>query len=493
MTTWWMADEQSVALAYALAGDEPTDDGLPVATENVSTGFIDYYDDETAYAEDYMNEHGAPGAGCLLELELGPADLDVGLVISDAAKWSVPEVGATQESFSHAGFRGTVEGLLIKAAKDVEMMRSGYPVSQQPLFDRFLGQVQSVLHGQASDHGIKMVIRDPSGLSCVAAEPVSWVQRSTFPRSFQEVKALGLVQSTVPQVPPELQLKTSSEIAALVRKARRVVAFTGAGVSVESGITPFRTYGTGQGGENGSIWGKFDAAKMTNSNFNNDLECAKAWWAMKHSLYKDFEGAKPNPAHQFFAHLELEGKLAGVVTQNIDSLHTRAGVPPEKVLEIHGHMRGLICADKATDLNPMPFKYGACCFEMTDEEAKARGYFAGEELPRCPVCSCPLRTQTVMFGQPMPRGAIQQASELVASADLLIIIGSTLIVAPANELPGVALINGCPVVIINFDETQYDQFATGLVRKPAGEFLAEVTSKLGLGCRRENNVPGTRP
>ena len=61
--TWWMVDEQSVALAFALAGQKPTDDGLPVATENVATGFIDYYDDETAYAEDYMNEHGAPGAG----------------------------------------------------------------------------------------------------------------------------------------------------------------------------------------------------------------------------------------------------------------------------------------------------------------------------------------------------------------------------------------------------------------------------------------------
>ena len=88
-----------------------------------------------------------------------------------------------------------------------------------------------------------------------------------------------------------------------------------------------------------------------------------------------------------------------------------------------------------------------------------------------------------MFGQPMPQGVVERASDLVASADLLVVIGSTLIVEPASELPGVALAageGGCPLVIVNFDETQYDPFATGLVRKPAGAFLAEVTAKLGI-------------
>ena len=492
-------DEQRVALSWALAigsqqllpepaPAELDHDEKPSTSSPTQVAMVKEFmegDDDTAFAEDYFSEHSArPADGCLLELELLPSELEVGLAISDAAQWSVPEVGATQESFCHAGYRGTVAGLLQKAAKDIEMMRGGYSADQQHLFDRFLGQVEGILDGATSSvsserGGVKMVIRDPSGLSGVAAEPVDWVQRSAFRRSFREVQALGLEEATFSVVPPERQLRTSDAIAGLVRDARRVVAFTGAGVSVESGITPFRTYGPQKGGEKGSIWGTFDAGKMTSAGFNKDPECTKAWWRMKHSLYREFEGAKPNPAHDFFAKLERDGKLAGVVTQNIDSLHTRAGVPPEKVLEIHGHMRGLICSDKISDLNPLPFKQGTCSFEMTDAEARRRRYFADEELPLCPVCACPLRTQTVMFGQPMPNGAVQRAGDLIAAADLLVVIGSTLIVEPANELPGVALLNGCPLVIINFDDTSYDKFATGLVRQPAGAFLADVTAKLG--------------
>ena len=85
-----------------------------------------------------------------------------------------------------------------------------------------------------------------------------------------------------------------------------------------------------------------------------------------------------------------------------------------------------------------------------------------------------------MFGQPVPRGALARATELVSDADLLVVIGSTLIVEPANELPGAALMQGVPLVIINFDETRYDSFATALVRQPAGAFLADVAEKLGL-------------
>merc|ERR1711908_75736 len=106
--------------------------------------------------------------------------------------------------------------------------------------------------------------------------------------------------------------------------------------------------------------GKFDAGKMTVQNFNTNPEITQAWWSMKRSLVHEVRQAVPNPAHSFFAMLEQLGKLRAVVTQNIDSLHLKSGVSPDKVIELHGHMRGLICSDYQTELNPTPFREGTC-------------------------------------------------------------------------------------------------------------------------------------
>lgn len=480
-------DEQRVALGFALNIHAERSEAREASDRDESsdeTSSLRYLDEGAADSETYINQHGLPKLACELQLELTSARLDVELVISDAARWCIPKIGASQEPFHHAGYRGTVAGLLRKVAGDVEAIRGGYPAPQQPRFEKFLDQVAAILALQDKHStGIKMTIRDPSGLSCVAAGPrADWVRRTPFERSFRELRGLVPIEAIFTPIDPAQQLRTSAQVADLFsRGVRRVVVFTGAGASVESGVTPFRSYGEDHGGEEESLWGTFDAARMTNANFNNDPEITKAWWAMKHSLYREIECAEPNPCHDFFAKLERDGRLAGVVTQNIDSLHTKAGVPPQKVLEIHGHMRGLICSDKITDLNPQPFHGGNCTFELSEEEARAHRYFANEEIPRCPRCRCPLRTQTVMFGQPVPRGTLERATELVRDADLLIVIGSTLIVEPANELPGVALMQGVPLVIINFDETRYDAFATALVRQPAGAFLADVAEQLKLG------------
>jgi NAD-dependent SIR2 family protein deacetylase len=137
-------------------------------------------------------------------------------------------------------------------------------------------------------------------------------------------------------------------------------------------------------------------------------------------------------------------------------------------------MRGLICSDKVTPLNPIPYRTGTCNFSISHDEAFAASYFANEELPLCPVCKCPLRTETVMFGQPLPENVMNVASELVAQADLLFIIGSTLVVRPANSLPEIAIQMGVPIIMINLDNTQYDSYATALIREPAGEYLNMV-------------------
>jgi len=143
-------------------------------------------------------------------------------------------------------------------------------------------------------------------------------------------------------------------------------------------------------------------------------------------------------------------------------------------------MRGLVCSDHRTELNPLPFRSGGCAFcipaERADEVAAAYGDPGA--VPACPECGCPLRTETVMFGQPMPERAVNAACAAVDDADLLFVIGSTLIVQPANELPCLALAKGTPLVMINLDGTQYDAHAKGLIRQKAGEFLGAVADEL---------------
>jgi len=194
---------------------------------------------------------------------------------------------------------------------------------------------------------------------------------------------------------------------------------------------------------------------------------------MKRKLMNEMSMAEPNPAHCFFGELEKRGKLAGVITQNIDSLHQRGGVPGEKVNELHGHMRRLICSDYRTTLNPEPFGTGTCDYAC---DTSACGH---ADVPTCPKCGSPLRTETVMFEQSMPNGAVEEARTTIQNSDLLVVIGSTLIVRPANELPAEALRRGIPVIMVNFDDTCYDSNAISLVRQPAGIFFDEVMNQLG--------------
>ena len=471
-------------------------------------GPVECYDpSDPVYAEDYLKKHSAPPQGSVLQLHVGCDELSSRVVMVNAATWSIPSIGVSQEGYAHGGFVGTIGELLEKLKRDVDMMRGGYGEETQELINAFLGRVDEILDGNdtTGSNACHITITDPSGISCVLLyqedgtvvtdrcdenNGIGWVTRHSFTRSFTDNDELGLVPKIYSKVDPSVQSKTAKEIADMVMKSNRVVCVTGAGISVESGIPPFRSRGqyTTEDNKNDpktpsshsdasadTIWGSFDASRMTVHGFNSDIEVAKSWWEMKHNYLPKFHAAAPNPAHNFFYKLQERGQLRKVITQNIDSLHQRAGVHADNMLEVHGHMRGLICSDNAsTPYNPLPRHTGNCTYSLSDEDAHAVKYHAGNPLPHCPLCNHPLRTETVMFEQPLPEGCLTTAIESTGDADLLFVIGTSLVVRPVNNLPEIALRQGVPVVMINLDDTQYDAYATAVIREPAGKFLADV-------------------
>jgi NAD-dependent deacetylase len=437
---------------------------------------------ETMYFEDCFAELDEPPPyGIDLDVILHPTLLNITIAMPDAASWEVKELGVRQEGFSHAGYRGSLSGLLIKVRDGVEMMRGGYPQSVQPEFDKFLSKIDSLLSERTNNtlsNEIQLHIHDPSGLTNVQFDNTDSFQQSDFiqihyfTRTFSEYSDLGLQNQILHTISSDQQLTTAEGITTLVSNAKRIVLVSGAGISVESGIPPFRA--TTSSENDGVIWNTFDATKMTVQNFNNDPAVTVDWWRMKKTLLPKIKSALPNPAHNFFSLLEKKGKLHSIITQNIDSLHHRSGVSDQKIIELHGHMRSLVCSDHVTRYNPIPFGTGKCDFDVNNE-AEVEAYAQTALFPICPKCSSPLRHETVMFGQPLPEGAFEDATEAVKQCDLLFIVGTSLIVKPANELPILALQSGAPLVMVNLDETQYDQYAAGVIRDPAGQFFAELT------------------
>ncbi len=240
------------------------------------------------------------------------------------------------------------------------------------------------------------------------------------------------------------------EVARLIVHANRVAVFTGAGVSTESGIPDFRSPG--------GIWSRFDPEDFTIERFLRSKEVRKKHWQL---LLEGgfFDQVEPNPAHLAVANLESLGKLSCVITQNIDSLHQRAGNSPELVLELHGNMRWLNCL--------------SCRGRYSLEEVRA-GQREATEAPACEQCGGILKPEVVFFGEALPEHTLKKATELAGIADLFIVIGSSLVVYPAAYLPMYAKEGGAKLVIVNRDETPYDSLADVVISGSAGEIMTRI-------------------
>ncbi len=240
----------------------------------------------------------------------------------------------------------------------------------------------------------------------------------------------------------------------LMKKASNIVAFTGAGISVESGIPDFRSPG--------GIWDRFDPDDFTYRKFVSDPEARRRQWQMLR------EGAlttkvEPNPAHYAIAELDRLDKLDCVITQNVDSLHQRVGVPDDKVFELHGNMQWAVCL--------------SCGRRYPFEQIKAR-LDEGEEIPDCEACHGVLKPAAVFFGEPLPAKVLEGATARSYNSDLFIVIGSTLVVYPAVNMPICATNSGAKLVIINLSSTPMDQEATVVIRAKAGETMSRVIKRV---------------
>ncbi len=240
----------------------------------------------------------------------------------------------------------------------------------------------------------------------------------------------------------------------LIINAKRVVVFTGAGVSTESGIPDFRSPG--------GIWSRYDPDDFTYQKFVRDPEARKKHWQLLGEGLLT-SGAEPNPAHYAIAELDRLGKLDCVITQNVDNLHQRAGVPDDKVFELHGNLQWAVCL--------------SCGKRYPFEQIKAR-LEKGEEVPDCESCHGLLKPGAVFFGESLPQDVLQEATNRSYNCDLFIVIGSTLVVYPAAYMPIYATNAGAKLVIINLSSTPMDQEATVLIRGKAGEAMSKVIKQV---------------
>jgi len=244
--------------------------------------------------------------------------------------------------------------------------------------------------------------------------------------------------------------------ASIIRESKSMVSLTGAGISTAAGIPDFRSPDEG-------LWQK-DPSKMmlfTDVGFMSD---PKGFYEFGRELLPRFQDARPTLAHRFLSRLEAEGKLKCVITQNIDGLHQRAG--SKNIVELHGGLSTARCTG------------GACKREFTLEEMVKE---TEERLPPlCPDCHALIRPNIVLFGEALPEEAYRKALESLGNCDLLLVMGSSLVVYPAADMPGIAQEHGARLIIINLQPTRYDSRADVFIHLPLDVAVEKLAKALEI-------------
>jgi len=242
---------------------------------------------------------------------------------------------------------------------------------------------------------------------------------------------------------------TRADLARLIADARRVVVFTGAGISTESGIPDFRSPG--------GVWSKMKPIYF--QEFVASEEKRREAWERAFGGRAGWVGREPNAGHMGVARLIAQGKASSVITQNVDNLHQASGVPAEQVIELHGNASYATCLE---------------CSERHELEDLKALYQATGDLPACRSCGGIVKTATISFGQAMPVGPMARAEEETLACDLFLVLGSSLVVYPAAGFPIMAKKNGAQLAIVNREETELDPYADLVLHDEIGPVMTQA-------------------
>ncbi|MEM9937627.1 MAG: Sir2 family NAD-dependent protein deacetylase [Pseudomonadota bacterium] len=244
------------------------------------------------------------------------------------------------------------------------------------------------------------------------------------------------------------------QLARLIDEAKSVVVFTGAGISTESGIPDFRSPG--------GVWSKMKPIYF--QDFVSSRDKRREAWTRVFNRTAGWVGADPNAGHYAVAKLFEAGKVTSVITQNVDNLHQESGIPDSGVIEIHGN------ASYASCLN---------CGAHYEHDALRSRWEADEDIT-CDLCGGLVKTATISFGQPMPEAKMINAEQKSRACDLFLVLGSSLVVYPAANLPLIAKQDGAKLVIVNRDATDQDVVADLVLNADIGPLMTETLNQLNL-------------
>ena len=241
----------------------------------------------------------------------------------------------------------------------------------------------------------------------------------------------------------------------LLADSERLVAFTGAGASTESGIPDFRS--------EGGIWDRYDPSDFTIDAFKRDpVEYWERSLERREEREYDWDEVEPNPAHEAIARLEAEGPLSAVITQNVDGLHQAAGNDPESVLELHGTRHEAKCLN---------------CGRRFPVDALERKLDEEPLPPQCEECDGLVKRATIAFGEQLPRDTLRRAESESVACDCFLVVGSSLTVQPAASLPRTAARRGADLIVVNLDSTPMDDLADVVIGEKAGEVLPPMVER----------------